>query len=127
MQYGFGIILLLVEAIIIIQMAVMAGYHSHAKATNNVGNNIDLFPRGFHVEENIFRKKHPGKCTETCAWLSICLYHDEIRPRETKYLRVYELMAVLVLTHRYENLAVNRRSKQKIEASGMKSILSINP
>ncbi|PNF40087.1 Ammonium transporter Rh type B, partial [Cryptotermes secundus] len=59
MQYGFGIILLLVEAIIIIQMAIMAGYHSHAKATNNVGNNNDLFPRGFHVEENILRKKHP--------------------------------------------------------------------
>lgn len=91
MQYGFGIILLLVEAIIIIQMAIMAGYHSHAKATNNVGNNNDLFPRGFHVEENILRKKHPGKCTEICAWLLIWLYHDEIRPRETIILKFMNL------------------------------------
>lgn len=63
-------------------MAIMAGYHSHEKATNNVGNNNDLFPRGFHVEENILRKKHPGKCSEICAWLLIWLYHDEIRPKE---------------------------------------------
>lgn len=63
-QYGFGIILLLVEALIIIQMAITAGYHSHAKATDNVGNNNGQFTRGFHVEENILRKKHPGKCNK---------------------------------------------------------------
>jgi hypothetical protein len=63
-RYGFGIILLIVEALIIIQMAITGGYHSHAKATDNVGNNNAQFVRGFHVEENILRKKHPGKCTE---------------------------------------------------------------
>jgi hypothetical protein len=85
-QYGFGIILLLVEAIIIIQMAVTAGYHSHARATDNVGNNNAQFPKGFPVEENILRKKHPGKCIEICEALSVRDY--EIRPREIKYLNV---------------------------------------
>jgi hypothetical protein len=63
-QHAFGIILLLVEAIIIIQMATMAGYHSHAKATDNVGNNKAQFRNVFHEEENILRKKHPGKFIE---------------------------------------------------------------
>lgn len=60
-QYGFGAILLLVEAIIIIQMATMADYHSHAKATDNVGNNNAQLPKYYCEEENILRKKHPGK------------------------------------------------------------------
>jgi hypothetical protein len=106
-----------VEAILIIQMAIMAGYHSHAKATDNVGNNNAQFLRRFHVEENILRKKHPGKCTEICAWLSVYLYHDEIRPRETKELKIYELMAVSIVTHtcRYETCAVNRRRNRKLK------------
>jgi hypothetical protein len=69
-QYGFGVILLLVEAIIIIQMATMAGYHSHAKATDNVGSNNAELRKGYHAEENIFRKKHPGKLIEICAKLT---------------------------------------------------------
>jgi hypothetical protein len=63
-QYGFGVILLLVEAIIIIQMATMVGYHSHAKATDNVGNNNVQLQKRYHEEENILRKKHPGKHIE---------------------------------------------------------------
>jgi hypothetical protein len=63
-QYGFGIILLLVEVVIVILMATTTGYHSHAKATDNVGNNNAHFLKGYHREENIFYKKHPGKCTE---------------------------------------------------------------
>jgi hypothetical protein len=60
-QYAFGVILLLVEALIIVQMALTADYHSHAKASDNVGNNNGQLTRGFHLEENILRKKHPGK------------------------------------------------------------------
>jgi hypothetical protein len=66
-QSYFGIILLLVEAVIIIQMATMAGYHSHAKATDNVGNNNAQLQKGYHEEENILRKKHPGKYIEICT------------------------------------------------------------
>jgi uncharacterized membrane protein len=65
-QYGFGIVLLLVEVVIVILMASTTDYHSHAKATDNVGNNND-------GEENILRKKHPGKCSEACT-LSIGHY-----------------------------------------------------
>jgi len=56
-QYYFGIVLLLAELVIVILMAATTGYHSHAKATDNVGNSNN-------GEENILRKKHPGKCNE---------------------------------------------------------------
>jgi hypothetical protein len=64
-QHSFGIILLLVEVVIVILMATTTGYHSHAKATENIGNNNAQFLKAYRGEENILRKKHPGKCTET--------------------------------------------------------------
>jgi 1,4-dihydroxy-2-naphthoate octaprenyltransferase len=61
-KYGFGIVLLLAEVLIVILMAATTGYHPHAKATDNVGNNNNW-------EENIIRTKHAGKCNETCKLL----------------------------------------------------------
>jgi len=64
-QYYFGIVLLLAELVIVILMAATTGYHSHAKATDNIGNN-------YYGEVNILLKKHPGKCNE--MWKLLILH-----------------------------------------------------
>jgi uncharacterized membrane protein len=65
-KYSFGIVLLLVEVIIVILMAATTRYHSHAKATDNVGNNNN-------GEVNMISTKHAGKCNEICKQF-ICNY-----------------------------------------------------
>jgi hypothetical protein len=93
-QYSFGIVLLLAEVIIVILMATTADYHQHAKATDSIGNNNAHFLKNYRGEENIFRKKHPGKCLEMCGNVSRSLLNKS--RLENLPLKAYELMAVQV-------------------------------